>query len=188
MKIHAEEIFKRNIQFILFIAVALMCSVTSLFSFRAIARSGKPIIIGIDSNGTRIVTEPTDPIYRTEALAFVQKFFFNSYNFNTSNFYKRIGFATSLMSEELWKRKESEILDLKSKIERDGTEISSEVLKVTKDDTGTYHGLIILKEKSRLNVREHKVLVSLKLKSVGRTFENPFGMEVDTYEETISRD
>lgn len=188
MKIHAQEIFKRNIQFLMFISTAVLCSVSSLVSYQAIRKSTTPVIIGIDANGTRVVTEFTDPIYKTEALSFIQKFFFNAYNFDSRNFFKRLGFATTLMSEDLWKKKENEILDLKAKVIRDNIELSSDLIKITKDEAGIYHGLIQLKEKTRLNEQDHKVIVSIKLKNVPRTSENPYGMEVDSYEESIVRD
>lgn len=188
MKIHAQEILKRNLQFVLFVLMAVICIITVAFSFRAISKTSKPIIIGIDSNGTRIVTEKADPIFKTEAVAFIQRFFFNAYNFDARNFFKRLGLATTMMSEELWKRKEKEILDLKSKVERDNIELSSQVLKISQDESGTFYALIDLKEKSRLNQQEHKLKVALTLKQVERTTENPFGLEVDSYEESILRD
>ena len=188
MKIHAQEIFKRNIQFILFIAMAVVCTLSSFLSLKALSHSSKPIIIGIDTNGTRVVSEASDPIYKTEAIAFIQKFFFNAYNFDSKNFFKRLGFATTMMSEDLWKKKESEIIELKSKVERDDIVLSGEVLKLTRDEDNTYRGLVRIKERNRLNEQEHKVVVSLKLRSVGRTTENPFGLEVDSYEESIVRD
>lgn len=188
MKIHAQEIFKRNIQFILFVAMAIICILSSILSFRAISKVSRPIIIGIDANGTRIVTENSDPIYKTEAIAFIQKFFFNAYNFDSRNFFKRLGYATTLMSEDLWKKKEKEIIDLKSKVERDQIELIGQLMKITKDEVGVYHGLLQIKEKNRLNEQEHKVIVSLKLKTIPRTPENSFGLEVDSYEESLVRD
>ena len=100
---------------------------------------------------------------------------------------KRVGLATTMMSEDLWKKKRSEVMDLKSKIERDEISLSGKVLKLTLDETGTYHGLIALQEKSRMSVKDHKIEIALKLKSVPRNHENPAGMEVDSYEETIIR-
>lgn len=187
MRFHAQEIFKRNIQFILFILVATLCLVSSAIGIKAIYGSKQPIIIAIDSNGSRIVTDLNDPIYKTEAIAFVQKFLFNVYNFDSANFIKRIGFATSLMSEELWKKKESEILDLKSKIERDNIAISGLVIKMSRDDEGTYHAIVKATERTRLNEQEHQIEVALKLKSVSRNQDNPSGLEVDSYEESIIR-
>ena len=161
-----------------------MFLLTSVLNIRAVSQGRKPIIIGIDGNGTRIVTEASDPIYKTEAIAFIRKFFYNAYNFNTSNFFKRIGLATTMMSENLWKKKESEILDLKSKVERDNIEISGEIVELSKEENGLYHALIKIKEKTRLNEQNHEMMVSVRLKPVTRTSDNPFGLEVDSYEET----
>ena len=187
MKIHAQEIFKRNLQFILFLGLSVICVITVAFNLKTISKSSRPIIIGIDANGSRIVTESNDPIFKTEAIAFIQKFTFNIYNFDSDNFMKRIGLATSMMSEELWKKKRGEILDLKNKIEKDEIAVSGRILKLTIDEVGIYHGLIEVKEKSRLNIQDHKVEVSIKLKSVSRNQDNPSGLEVDSYEETLIR-
>ena len=187
MKIHAHEIFKRNIQFLLFIFTTLVCLISTAFSIKAIQRSSSPIIIGIDLNGTRVVTESNDPIFKTEATAFIQKFLFHVYNFDSSNFMQRIGYATSIMSDDLWKRKQSEIMDLKSKVENDGISISAQIQKLTKDESGTYHAALLVHENSRMNEQVHTIEVKMKLNSVPRTQENPSGLEVDSYEETVIR-
>lgn len=187
MKIHAEEVFKRHTQFILFIGIALLSITSIIINLKSVSSYKRPLIIAVDTNGARIVSQLTDPIYKTEALSFIQKFLFNVYNFNSQNFIKRIGFATSIMSEDLWKKKENEILDLKNKVERDQIEITSEIQKITLDENSTYHALISVYEKSRLNETNHLVKISLKLKQTTRSNENPSGLEVDSYEETIIR-
>lgn len=188
MKIHSREIFKRNSQFILFIATAVLCLVSVVVNLRVLAKSSRSLIIGIDSNGTRIVTDQADPIYKTEAVAFIQKFLFNVYNFDPENFMKRLGLATTMMSDDLWKSKRSEILDLKNKVERDAIQITGQVQKITFDELGVYHGLVFVKERSRMNEQDHRIGVSIKLKVVPRTQDNPYGLEVDSYEEAPIRD
>lgn len=187
MKIHSREIFKRNTQFILFIAMATLFLVSVVVNLKTLTKANRPLIIGIDANGTRIVTDQADPIYKTEAISFIQKFLFNVYNFDSENFMKRIGITTTMMSEELWKTKRSEILDLKNKVERDGIQISGHIQKMTLDESGIYHGLILVKERSRMNEQEHRIEVSIKLKTVLRTQDNPYGLEVDSYEEASIR-
>ena len=188
MKIHHQEILKRNLEIILFVFVTVLFVCMVFINLKTITKLQKPMIIGIDANGTRVVTENDDPIYKTEALAFLQKFFFNTYNFDSDNFFKRVGYATTLMSEKLWKTKEKEIFDLKNKVERDKTVLSAEISKLSKDENENYFALIEVKEKNRLNEQAHKIKASLKLIQVARTHENPFGLEVDSYEETILRD
>ena len=187
MKIHAQEILKRNLQFLMFVGLSLFCLASGALSISALLKNDKTMIIAIDANGTRIVTETLDPIYKTEAISFIQKFFFNTYNFEASNFFKRIGYATTVMSEDLWKRKESEILDLKARVERDHISLSGQVQRLTQSEDGTYHALIHLQEQNRLAQNEHQLKVSLRLKKVPRTQENPYGLEVDSYEETLVR-
>lgn len=187
MKIHSREIFKRNTQFILFIATATLCLFSVVVNLRVLSKSSRPMIIGIDANGTRIVTDQADPIYKTEAVAFIQEFIFNVYNFDSENFMKRIGLTTTMMSEDLWKAKRSEILDLKNKVERDSIQISGQIQKITLDDAGIYHGLVLVKERSRMNEQDHRIEVSIKIKNVPRTQDNPYGLEVDSYEEAPIR-
>lgn len=187
MKIHKHEIFKRNSQFILFIATTLLCAISVMASLKALSKTSHPMIIGIDANGTRVITDQRDPIYKTEAVAFIRKFLFNVYNFDSENFMQRIGLTTTMMSEELWKAKRSEILELKNKVERDGIQVSGQTQKMTVDESGVYHGLVIVKERSRMNERDHRVEISIKLKNVPRTQDNPFGLEVDSYEEVSLR-
>jgi len=187
VKIHKQEILKRNAQFLMFIGVTLLSVISVFANLKTISKQDNPLIIGIDTNGTRIVTETSDPIYKTEAVAFIQKFLFNVYNFNSENFMKRIGLSTSLMSEELWKKKRSEILDLKTKVERDEVVLVGQIQKMSLDESGIYHGLILVKERSRLNEVDHQIEVSLQLLKVPRTQDNPYGLEVDSYEETPIR-
>lgn len=187
MRIHAQEILKRNIQFLLFVGIAVLFLITAGLSLKVIYKSEKPMIIAIDANGTRLVSDLQDPIYKTEAIAFIQKFFFNAYNFDSTNFFKRIGYATTAMSEDLWRRKEQEILDLKSRVERDKIALSGKVQKLTQSNDGTYHAAIFLDEQNRLNRSQHELVVSLKLRKVDRTSENPYGLEVESYEETLRR-
>lgn len=102
MKIHSREIFKRNSQFILFIATSVLCLISVAVNLRVLSKSSRPMIIGIDGNGTRIVTDQADPIYKTEAVTFIQKFLFNVYNFDSENFMKRIGLTTVPDPDLIW--------------------------------------------------------------------------------------
>lgn len=187
MKIHSREILKRNSQFVLFIATATLCLVSVVVNLKVLSKSSRPMIIGIDANGTRLVTDQADPIYKTEAVAFIQKFIFNVYNFDSENFMKRIGLTTTIMSDDLWKSKRSEILDLKNKVERDNIRVSGQIQKMTRDEAGIYHGLVLVKEQSRMNEQDHLIEVSIKLKTVLRSQDNPYGLEVDSYEEAPIR-
>ena len=187
MRVHIRETLKRNFELTLLCFLSLLFILAVFLNFRTIQRSKIPIIIAIDANGARVVTETVDPIYKTEAIAFIRRFFENSYNFDAGNFMRRVGLATTLMSDQLWKRKQQEILDLKAKVERDQIALKSEILKISQDDSGVYHALIEVHETNRLNQQIHQVKVAVTLNKVERTQNNPFGLEVGSYEETLIR-
>lgn len=185
MNLHVKETIKRNLEFIMFVCIIILFVLSFILNSSAIMKSKIPIIIGIDANGTRVVTEPLDPIYKTEATRFIQKFLTSIYNFKTDNFVKQIGYATNVMSDELWETKRTEILELKDRIDRDQISIQGSVQKLTKDESGIYFALIDVTEKSRMNQKDHKVKVALKLKVVERTSDNPTGLLVDSYDEEV---
>jgi hypothetical protein len=188
MKLYAEMILKRNIEFILFITLSLLCLLLIGTNLKLILTERKPTLIAIDQNGTRIVKDFTDPIFNSEATHFLQRFLSNTYNFNRDNFMQRIGLSTSLMSDELWKSKKNSVLSLKDKIERDEISLSGTLEKITKDDTGVYHALLKVEEHSRLQTTERKIEVSIKLSTSVRSENNPWGLEVAEYEETLLRE
>lgn len=158
-----------------------------LFNLKAVVGTKTPLIFAIDGNGTRIVNDLADPIFKTEALAFIQTFIFNTYNFSPDSFLKRIGFVTTVMSDDLWNKKKQNILDLKDKIERDQIKVSGTLVKLTKDDEGVFHAFVSVTEQSRLATNSHNLEVSLKLRKTDRSAQNSYGLEVESYEETIVR-
>lgn len=185
INIYSKEVFKRNIVVICSIITSIISISSVIIITAVVSKSNQPNIMAIDSNGTRLVSSASDPIYKTEALVFIQRFLFNTYNFNHENFIKRIGLITSMMSEELWLYKKQDILKLKSNVETNEIQLQGELLKITQDDSGNYHGLIEVTEKTRLHIKKHQIKTSLKLKSVPRSTNNPAGLEVDSYEESI---
>ncbi len=187
MNIHYFENLKRNLQFVIFIALSIMFLLSVGLHIKTLSHEKNITLIAIDSNGTRIVSDQYDPIYKTEATVFIKKFISNLYNFNPENFMQRVGLTTSLMSESLWKEKKSQIMDLKTKVERDEISLSSEILKLTKDSDGSYYALVSLTEKTRMHSRNHQIEIKLTLSPIERSEANPQGLEVSTYVETAIR-
>lgn len=188
MQRHLIEILKRNIQFILFVLMVGLSLISTGLSIFTLFKLRNPVIIGIDPNGTRIVREHKDPIFKTEAVSFIQRFTFNVFNFDSQNFFKRLGAATTVMSDALWDKKRREIMDLRNRVERDEISLTGVIQEMTLDDKGTYHCLVSVKKKSRLNIQEHKIKIAIRLKATKRTPENPYGLEVDSYEESLIND
>ena len=75
---------KKHVKEWLLVAVLLFALfVTSVYAF---SKKSETLIIGIDQNGTRVVTEQEDPIFKTEAINFIRTFVSLSYNFDQETF------------------------------------------------------------------------------------------------------
>lgn len=183
MRAYLNENLKKSwMLYLLMLSVSL--SFVSLgINMKSILQSKKPILIAIDLNGTRIVQEQTDPIFNTEAVNFISIFISHLYNFDSGTFVKQIGYATNLMSEDLWKAKKSEIMELRAKVDSNEIVLRSEIRKITKNESGEYFVLITTTEKSRISTQSNEVTVKISLQSTARSSDNPYGLEIRGYSE-----
>jgi hypothetical protein len=169
----------------MFVSISILFVFSFILNASSLFKAKRPVLIAIDQNGTRIVTEEKDPIFKTEAVAFIQRFLRSVYNFKSDSFVRNIGYATNVMSEDLWEAKKNEIIDLKNRVDRDQVSVNGIIQKLSLDENGIYYALIDVKEYSRLSERNHRVKVAIKLKQSLRTLENPTGLMVDSYEEEL---
>jgi hypothetical protein len=152
-------------------------------SYRVFFNTPAPIIIAIDANGTRIVTQVEDPIFRTEVVKFIQTFLEESFNFSAETFSKNVGEATNLMSETYWQSSRGKVMELKGFVESKGLSYSSVIERISRVDEDHFQALLGVEESSRLQKRNYKLLLDLRIKSAKRTRINPWGMEVDDVQE-----
>jgi len=136
------------------------------------------LLVGIDTNGTRLITSPQDPLFKTEVTNFLVNFISNLYNFNSKNFKDKVGQATALMSESLWANEREKLLSLMSRVEKENISISGEILKIVKNETGAYIIDLNVKEESKLKVKKSKIQLKINVAQTARTKQNPWGMEV----------
>jgi hypothetical protein len=176
-------VINRNLHLLLtFISVSLSILV-SLYCFKAIKAAEAPYLIAIDSNGTRLVTREDDPIFQTEAVSFIKTFLERLHNFSPDTFIKSVGFASELMSLELWEQKKEQITSLQETVNAQKISLETEILGISKVTETDYQALLKVKESSRITEREKTVKIKLSLLRSERRSQNPWGIEVKTYEE-----
>jgi hypothetical protein len=133
----------------------------------------KPLVIGIDPYGTRVVTGEKDPILKAERDAFIKRFIIYLYNFDETNFDERISLMGDSMSLDLWEK--AEPLSQKGRI-----------LDLRQVDDFHYEADLEVHIQSRLRENDLKVRVSLDLSSAHRTNTRPYPWEIKQYDEQIS--
>lgn len=180
-------VFRRNAELFIMGLSVLLCAI-ALFSLRqALSISQKPLLIAIDSNGTRIVTKKDDPIFETEAVQFIKSFVSHLYNFTPTNFVDQVGEATGLMNVNLWQDEENKILEKKSVVERDQISMVSRIKGIYRKSEFEFNVVINSIEMSRLSRVSRTIQAIVTIQKTQRSEMNPYGLEVTKYDEAILR-
>lgn len=146
----------------------------------------KPMVIGIDPYGTRVVTGAEDPILKAEKIAFIKQFLSKLYTYDETNFDERISQVGDLMAQSLW---ESKLEDFKSVSERLKSEPLSQksvVIDLREVNDSRYEADLEVKINSRLKESGFKIRVGIELNQSPRTIVKPYPWEVKTYDESVS--
>ena len=165
-----------------FLFISLLCW-ASFATFQAIKNQGKTLLIGIDSNGTRIITSQDDPLFKTELISFLKHYFSKAYNFSAQDFSQNVGEATNLMSETLWRSEGENIQKLKALVEKSGLLQIARLRQLNQVEKDTFQALLQIEQKSRLQVESFEMKVTLKIEKVERAELNPWGMEITSIKE-----
>lgn len=172
-------------EWILITVLIFSLILTAIYAF---SKKSEILIIGIDQNGTRVVTEQEDPIFKTEAINFIRTFVSLSYNFDQETFAANAAKYSDLLSLKLWNEKKSDILRAAEEIKKEPLQFSTIITKIAKDKDKD--GLDIYKVYTeqtitrRAKVDKLKYLVNLQIAKVDkRTKDNPYGFEVTFLEE-----
>ena len=175
-------LFRKNL---LLIAVLLaLFSWGIITSVMLLKKTDKLILVGIDQNGTRIISNLDDPLYKVEVVNFVKTFFSNLYSFDADSFDQNLGAASDLMSIELWKSQEALILKLGQDVKKEKITHSNKLQSISKNDDGSYQVVMHTAETYRAKTVNNDLQVRLKIKKIERTEKNPWGMEVTSLEES----
>ena len=178
----AVYLVKKNVLKISLFAALFLWAVSA--SFVAMTKKNQVVLIGLDENGTRIISQKEDPLYRVEVKNFLLHFIESLYSFTPENFTENVGQAADLMSKNLWESKKSKLLGLSQKVSEQKIHHTTEVEKITKLEKNLFNIIFISKQKSKLKVWSRKISAKIQLSKTARTQENPWGMEVTSLEET----
>jgi hypothetical protein len=153
-----------------------------VFAIVVVSNKKETILIGIDNNGTRIITDSEDPIFKTEIITFIRTFMNYFYNFDQDTYPENLGRASDLMSIELWKAKKDTIVKLGDQIKKDPKQLAAHITKIVKEDD---FYIVSLNVEELYRAKKTNFLVQLKVSvnKIDRTATNPYGLEISTLEE-----
>lgn len=143
----------------------------------ALTASNETVLIGIDKNGTRVITAQDDPLFKTEVVNFLTRFVALLYNFDANSFVDNVGSASDLMTVQLWQKEKDKTIKLGDLVKREQISHSAIVQKISKT-SGKYQVLIETNQMMRMKNHKQAVKLEIELQQVERSPRNPWGMEV----------
>ncbi len=174
------------------LSIARKALLGGLITYSAIATvllvrlNPKPVLIGIDPYGTRIIREGGDRLIRQEKENFLKHFLALQYNYDQTNFEKRISDSGDLMAEALWSQKKVEFQRLADQLKTEELTQTVEIKELREVDPQNFEADLVIHIKRRLNESAVKLRVELKLHSNPRRENNPYPYEVERYDEIQS--
>lgn len=162
--------------FSLIVSLFLWGVVASILAFK---NNSQVVLIGKTGGSYQLITD--EEITPTETGNFIRHFLSLTLNFNDESYRRHISLAGDLMTEELWRKKKPELIQMASFIKKNKVTQSAEILKIEKKK-GFYEVKVrnylfkngILTEKDKL--------ILLSLIENQRSYENPWRHSVTSVE------
>lgn len=170
-KIYREEILR----WILIVTLLAWAVTATVLALRA---KSETILIGLDDHGARLITDQRDRLLVTESTKLIQNFVDLYYSYNETSHKLRIGRATDLMNEELWKKLQPELAKVEEKLSKEPLTETAEIESIDQTGTNKYQVLIGLIVKQRMSERAVRLRLEIGLRQRERTGGNPFGFEI----------
>lgn len=165
---------------LMLIVLMLYAATTTLLLIRF---DPKPVVIGIDPYGTRIVGSEKDPILKIEKENFIKRVLVYLYNYDETNFDDRISMVGDFMAAPLWERKKAEYLSISTHLKEEPLTAKGKVADLREVDETHFEADVEVHIQSKLRKSEMKFRVLLELKPAPRTTTKPYPWEVIAYDE-----
>ena len=161
----------------LIISLMLWGVVSSCLTFQ---NKSQVVLIGKTGESYQLIKD--EEITPIETGNFIRHFLVLSLNFNDESYKRHISLAGDLMTEDLWKKKKLEFIQMASFIKKNKVTQSVEVLKIQKAKNNLYE--IEVKNYLFKNgiLTEKNKLILLSLIDNQRSYENPWRYSVANIE------
>ena len=149
-------------------------------SILAFQNKSQVVLIGKTENSYQLIVE--EEITPLETGNFIRHFIALTLNFNEESYKRHISLAGDLMTEELWKKKKPEFIEMFGFIKKNKVIQSAEILKIEKVKNNSYEVTVRNYLFKNGNLTEKDKVILLSLTENKRSYENPWRHSVTNVE------
>lgn len=160
-------------------------TLVSLMFFFLLIREKRPevVVIAVDKYGTRILGDKKadQDLRDIEITQFIDEFVTFYFNFDEKNYKDRISIGSAYLSQDVWENQEvSQFKALENEIKLNPFHETSEITKIEYLKEVEKYKVEIKSELTANQITKIKtVTLNLGLKSIKRSKQNPWGLEID---------
>lgn len=180
IKVLPKSTVYAGIKKLLFLTLILYSGVTTFLLFRL---DPKPLIIGIDPYGTRVLGAEKDPILKAEKENFLKRFVTYLYNYDETNFDERISIVGDFMNSKIWERRKAEFTSVSNRLKQEPLTQKGKITDLREIDETHFEADVEVHVQSRLRESTVKMRVEIELAAAPRTSSKPYPWEVTSYDE-----
>ncbi len=144
----------------------------------AVTKTQTTLLIAIDDNGARLVTDEHDHLIKAEAVNFIKTFIGFYLNFDSVSHRLQIGKAADLMSSELWERSKLKLFEIDKRLKVEPLSQVSEIQSIDVIRENTYEVIALVHINHRASDSKLPLKLTIELSSRNRTQENPWAFEI----------
>lgn len=170
-RLYREEFYRW-----LLIAALISWAITS--TIWALSKTQKTVLIGIDENGTRLITDNKDLLLKSESLKMIQEFLKLYLNFDQNTHKENIGRAADLMASSLWEQQKGKLFEIGEKLKREPLLQTSETESIDLVGENTFEVIANIKILNRAVESKARIKMVLVLQKHERSNVNPWAFEI----------
>jgi hypothetical protein len=144
----------------------------------AVLKKPERLFVRISKDQISIDDKTTSDDDRILEINFLRNFVMFVYNFDELNYLKNLNRGSYLMSDQFWTKTSEEIPKVSQAIRDQKIQQTAVIEKMTKIDGDTYDLFTVNQYQRAHEIETRNYKIRVKIQTVQRTKENPWGMEV----------
>jgi hypothetical protein len=145
----------------------------------------KPLVVGVDQYGMRLLNEGDDPLLARERIVFLKEVLGLMYEYDPQTLSSRIARLGDYLSNEAWAKVQPNYVQIQSRMKQEGFHQRYKILDLREVDQTRFEADLEVEAVSKTRSKKLVVRTELELKKRSRSSENPYAWEVIRYEESI---
>ncbi len=156
-----------------------------VLSFLLFRNQPKTLIIGVDSSGTKILTDSNEKLLQGEVLSFLKSYIALTYRYTSETYESQLSRSGDFLTDELWNEKQASFKAIGEKLKSRDLIQNAAIQGITQIDANKYTAQLQMSIQEKLTTRSVKLKVTVETIKAPRSPENPYPIRISKLTEEV---